>query len=82
MTPEQIMDEAIDKVKQQIKEDNFYLGSIITQNKAYEAVAQRFEDARPHIDKEFLTLFDAMCSGVLADIVDAGDETRREVQEG
>ena len=82
MTAEKIMQEAIDKQKERIKEDNFYLGSIITQNTAYEAVMQRFEDARPHIDKRFLSLFDAMRHGVLADIVDAGEETRRQIMEG
>ena len=71
------MEQAIKNMREQVIENSFYLGSIRTQNKTYEAVKQRLADARPHIQQEFLSLYDAMSSGVLADIVDSGEEVRR-----
>ena len=70
---------AIENVKQQIIDDSFYLGSIRTETKAHKAVRERLRDARPHIDPEFLTIYDALTAGVLADISDAGEQVRRQL---
>lgn len=71
--------QAIKDVVQRIKDDSFYSGSIETETKAYKAVRERLKDARPHIDPEFLTIFDALTVGVLADITDAGEQVRRQI---
>ena len=71
------IDKAIQEVKNRMIEDSFYLGSIRTETKAHKAVRERLHDARPHIDPEFLTMYDALTAGVLADITAAGEEIRR-----
>lgn len=71
------IDQAISAMYEQMKNDGVYIGSLRTETKAHKAVRERLRDARPHIDPQFLTLFDALTAGVLADITDAGKEVRR-----
>lgn len=71
------IDQAISAMYEQMKNDGVYIGSLRTETKAHKAVRERLRDARPHIDPQFLTLFDALTTGVLADITDAGKEVRR-----
>ena len=71
------VDEAVKNISNKILEDSFYLGSIRTETKAYHAIKDRLDEARPYIDQEFLSVFDALYSGVLADVSDAGTEVRR-----
>ena len=73
------IDVAIKCVRDQTIRDATYNGSIRTETKAHRAVRERLEDARPHIPKEFLTLFDALTNGVLADISDAGEQIRSQL---
>ena len=73
------IDQAISSMYEQMRNDGVYIGSLRTETKAHKAVRERLRDARPHIDPEFLTIYDALTSGVLADIVDAGEEVRRQI---
>ena len=54
--------------------------AVYAQNKAYQAVRQRLEDAEPYIPMQFKSLYTAMRAGVLADIIDAGEEVRKHLK--
>lgn len=76
---EETMDEVIKRMRQKVIDDSFCNGSYVTEHKAYRAVKQRLDDAEQYIPAEFKTLYTAMRAGVLADILDAGDEVRRSI---
>lgn len=77
---EDSMNKMIEDMRAKVIEDSYYNGSYCTQNQAYQAVRQRLEDAEPYIPMQFKSLYTAMRAGVLADIIDAGEEVRKHLK--
>lgn len=74
-----IINEAIDNARKLVDDDYFYNGSIETQNKAYKDVALRLLEAEAVAPDCWKGVIRAIGNGVLADIVNAGDEVRKKI---
>ena len=70
------INEAIDSARKLVNEDYFYNGSIETQNKAYRDVCFRMLEAEAVAPKQWKGVIRAIRNGVLAEIVNAGEEVR------
>lgn len=73
------MDEAIGRLQQKVIDDSFCNGSYVTEHKAYRKVKQRLDDLEQYIPMESKAQYTAMRAGVLADIMDAGQEVRESI---
>ena len=73
------INEAIDAARKAVRDDCFYNGSIETQNKAYKDVSLRLFEAEHVAPDQWKGVIRAIRNGVLADIVNAGEEVRKKV---
>ena len=73
------INEAIENARKAVKDDCFYNGSIETQNKAYKDVCMRLLEAEAVAPDHWKGVIRAIRNGVLADIVNAGEEVRKKV---
>ena len=73
------INEAIEEARKAVNEDYYYNGSIETQNKAYKDVSMRLFEAEAVSPDQWKGVIRAIRNGVLADIVNAGEEVRKKV---
>lgn len=73
------INEAIDDARKAVNADYYYNGSIETQNKAYKDVCMRLLEAESVSPDQWKGVIRAIRNGVLADIVNAGEEVRKKV---
>lgn len=76
---EETMNDAIARLQQKVIDDSFCNGSYVTEHKAYRAVKQRLDDLERYIPEDSKARYTAMRAGVLADIMDAGQEVRESI---
>lgn len=80
MTETKGIDEAIKSLQAQLLEDAYanggYAGSKATEVLAIEQINQRLTDAMALIDDDHKTIVQALWSGVIADVEDAGMQVR------
>lgn len=73
------MNEVIREARERAYHDNFYNGARAVQTKAYAAVDRRIQDVLAAMDdEEQKEIVVALWRGVLADIINAGDEVLKE----